>query len=101
MKDTRYWRRLMEGANEEVDPEMEEEHISKTESDEIQIVEEIVYPFRLTEKMLVDYEDPAYNRSHLGDVYQEVLVKLLRSAKFWRISIPRWLLDRLKSFGVI
>ncbi len=100
MRDTRYWRRLME--NEEVVTEDDSaETVSKTESDETQIIEEVVYPFTLTETLLQQYEDPAFNRSNLGDAYAEVLVKLLRSAKFWRISIPRWLLDRLQTFGVM
>jgi hypothetical protein len=100
MRDTRYWRRMME--NDGSLPEVETgETATKTEIDETQIIEEVVYPFRLTEGMLQQYQDPAFNRSNLGDAYVEVLVKLLRSAKFWRISIPRWLLDRLNTFGVL
>jgi hypothetical protein len=100
MRDTRYWRKMME--NSDTVPENDTtETASKTEIDETQIIEEVVYPFRLTDTLLQQYQDPAFNRSNLGDAYVEVLVKLLRSAKFWRISIPRWLLDRLKTFGVL
>lgn len=99
MRDLRYWRRMME--NEEVEEEVKVENSSKVENDEIQIIEEVNYPYRLTEIMLQQYQDPAFNRAHLGDAYVEVLVKLLRSAKFWHISVPRWLLDRLRSLGVL
>ena len=100
MRDLRYWRQMME--NHDVGEEPHEvETSSKIENDETQIIEEVNYPYNLTDMMLQQYKDPAFNRANLGDAYVEVLVKLLRSARFWHISVPRWLLDRLQRFGVL
>lgn len=100
MRDHKFWKRLMEAETEEelpADGEQGEEY-SKTVSDETQIIEELVYPFELTRKMMQSYEDPAYNVDQLGDAYPEVLRKLLRSVRFWRMKAPVWLLSRVQQF---
>lgn len=95
MKDTRYWRQIMEAESEEDIPE------NPGEVDESSALPEVVYPYNLTEQMLQDYVDPAYNRRYSVDVYREIIVKLLRSAKYWRMDIPKWLPGRLRSLGVL
>ncbi len=63
----------------------------------VEYLSEVVYPFELTDNLLNLYRDPVYNREELGDAYREVLLKMLRSAKYWRMDIPEWLIRRVKS----
>lgn len=96
MRDIRYWKQIMEAETEEEIPDL-----SPDDLDESSALPEVVYPYTLTEQMLQDYNDPAYNRRYSVDVYREIIVKLLRSAKYWRMDIPKWLPGRLRSLGVL
>ena len=103
MRDTKWWQRMMEvesGKGVEEDSE-KSEFVSKNASDETQIVEELVYPFQLTLIMMEQYEDSAFNRENLGDAYSEILIKILRSVKFWGFPVPPWLPNRLGKLGVL
>ena len=100
MRDRKFWKTLMEADTEAdlPDGDAKEEEVSKTDSDETQIIEELVYPFELTRKMMQSYEDPVYNRDQLGNAYPEVIRKLLRSTMFWRMRAPVWLISRAHAF---
>lgn len=89
MRDRQYWKTLLEQKEEPDDAPQEE-------ASPVEYVDEIVFPYKLTETMLLLYRDPVYNRKELGEVYQEVLIKLLRSAKYWRFDIPYWLVQRVQ-----
>lgn len=67
------------------------------ETNEPEEIIEVNYPFDLTCKLLQLYEDPVYNKAELGEFYVEILLKILRSARYWRIEIPKWLIQRVKS----
>lgn len=73
-----------------------EESASKSEREETQILEELVYPFELTARMVKLYSDPVYNRENLGEAYPQVLLKLYRSLRFWREKPPVWLVNRVR-----
>lgn len=93
MRDTKYWKQLMEVGDTDVPPP--EEH------DDVEPLMEVVFPCNLTEQMVKTYEDPAYARHYSVDIYREIMVKLLRSVKYWRLDIPRWLPSRLRSLGAL
>ena len=97
MRDRKYWQRAME-AEGEIDrspDEVQEERVSKHESDDTQIIEELVYPYTLTLQLLDQYSDPLFKRDELGETYPQVMIKILRSCQYWRIAIPKWLGQRL------
>ena len=99
MRDVKYWQRVMEADyGEEIDevPPEEEEGGPAAEP-----LLEVVFPYNLTEHMLELYEDPGFNRNYSVDIYREILVKLLRSVKYWRLNVPRWLPTRLRSLGAL
>lgn len=83
------------GAGEDVPEDAPED------SEDAETLLEVVYPYGLSEQMLREYADPAHNRMYSVDVYREVLLKLLRSARYWRMTIPKWLPGRLRNFGVL
>jgi len=98
MRDKKYWRVLMESEPGEEIPEPDD--IPETPEEAI-IMDDLVFPYQLTETMLVDYEDPAHNRENLRDGYGEIMTKLLRSAKYWRIAVPKWLPNRMGKMGIL
>lgn len=96
MRDAKYWKTVMEASAGEDIPD------TPPVEDEIEPLMEIVYPYNLTEQMVKIYEDPAYGRATIQiDIYREIMVKLLRSVKYWRQEIPRWLPQRLRTLGVL
>jgi len=94
VRDTKYWRQLMEAGVEDDDVPDENEI-------DVEPLHEVVFPYELTERLLKIYEDPTYNRQYSVDVYREILLKLLRSVKYWRLDTPRWLPNRLRSLGAL
>lgn len=99
MRDQKYWRRLMESAPGEEVPE--EEKGGSESTDEVMMLDELVFPYDLTLRLTNLFEDPVYKRDELGDAYGEFLLKLFRSVRYWRIPTPRWLSARLINLGVI
>lgn len=81
---------------EEIDDSSAEESVTQQDRDDTQILEELVYPFELTARMINLYSDPAYNRENLGEAYPQVLLKLYRSIRFWREKPPAWLVNRVR-----
>jgi hypothetical protein len=98
MRDMKYWQKIMEADYGE-DPPDEQEALE--DADAAEPLLEVVYPYSLTEHMVQVYADPAYNRNYSVDIYREILVKLLRSVKYWRLDTPRWLPTRLRSLGAL
>lgn len=92
MKDHKYWKTRMEASPEDA---------LEQAPDDIDPLEEMVYPYSLTESMVKTYEDPAHNRDYSVDIYREILLKLLRSCKYWRFATPKWLPQRLRSLGAL
>lgn len=97
MRDMKYWRQIMEAAPEEEDSEP----VADESLEDVEPLQEVVYPFTLTEQMLRLYEDPAHNRSYGVDIYREILLKLLRSVSYWRLDVPRWLTTRLRALRAL
>lgn len=97
MRDVKFWKKLMEADIGDEVEEIPQESVSKTESDETQIIEELVYPYEMTARMMGQYEDPVFNRRQLADNYLSVLIKLERSIKYWRLTIPKWLISRIQN----
>lgn len=83
---------LMEGDEEVLENTPEENKTSETE-----ILEEIVFPEDMTFRLLDSYQDPLYNREFLGDSYSELMIKLYRSVRRWKIECPAWLKIRVNS----
>ena len=58
-----------------------------------QLIEELVYPFELTQKLVVDFKENRDNTQRVD--LKLVLRKLYRSLKYWRLEVPKWLIRRM------
>lgn len=91
--NTEFVKALMENDSEAIENTPEEvEDAGETET-----LEEIVFPEDVTLRLLEYYHDPLYNREFLGSSYPELMIKLYRSVRRWRIECPKWLKIRVNS----
>ena len=57
------------------------------------LIEELVYPYEITEELCRSYEREVFNSAI---PLKPLLIKLYRSVKYWRLKMPPWLVRRLE-----